>query len=216
MSASIRPNGRIVLVRHGHVDGINPPFFRGRADLPLTATGIRQAEATGAFLAGWPRPAAVYASPLSRCLRTAEEIATPHRRAVAPLAGFIDWDYGLWQGKSFAAVKAAERAAFARWRVAPHRAQVPGGETLLAVAARVAEVLRTIAARHQGETAVLVGHDSVNRVLVLLALDLPLSRYWSLVQSPCGISVLEEDGADGWSALCLNTTEHLRDAMLAP
>jgi len=32
---------KILLVRHGHVEGISPERFRGRADLPLTAGGWR-------------------------------------------------------------------------------------------------------------------------------------------------------------------------------
>ena len=37
---------KILLTRHGHVDGIKPARFRGRAELPLTAHGLAQAEAT--------------------------------------------------------------------------------------------------------------------------------------------------------------------------
>jgi probable phosphoglycerate mutase len=37
---------KILLVRHGPVEGIFPERFRGRPDLPLTAEGRRQAEAT--------------------------------------------------------------------------------------------------------------------------------------------------------------------------
>jgi 5-methyltetrahydrofolate--homocysteine methyltransferase len=36
---------KILLVRHGHVDGISPQWFRARADLPLTAEGRRASEA---------------------------------------------------------------------------------------------------------------------------------------------------------------------------
>ena len=36
---------RILLTRHGHVDGIWPERFRGRAELALTERGVGQAEA---------------------------------------------------------------------------------------------------------------------------------------------------------------------------
>ena len=42
--------------------------------------------------------------------------------------------------------------------------------------ARTANALRMVLARHPDETIVLVGHDSVNRALLLELLDLPLSR----------------------------------------
>jgi broad specificity phosphatase PhoE len=37
---------KIILVRHGHVEGISPERFRGRAELELTTEGRRQAKAT--------------------------------------------------------------------------------------------------------------------------------------------------------------------------
>jgi probable phosphoglycerate mutase len=40
----------ILIVRHGPVEGFFPERFRGRTDLPLTAEGRRQAEATARSL----------------------------------------------------------------------------------------------------------------------------------------------------------------------
>ncbi|MGH7043976.1 MAG: histidine phosphatase family protein, partial [Acetobacteraceae bacterium] len=57
----------VLLIRHGHVEGIAPERFRGRWDLPLTALGRGQAQAVAAYLRQrWPEARAVYASPLSR------------------------------------------------------------------------------------------------------------------------------------------------------
>ena len=35
----------LILMRHGHVEGIYPERFRGLAEIPLSPLGIRQAEA---------------------------------------------------------------------------------------------------------------------------------------------------------------------------
>ena len=65
---------KIILVRHGHVEGIDPPRFRGRTELPLTDLGVRQAGLTAQRIKrGW-KPAAVYTSPMGRCVSTAEAI----------------------------------------------------------------------------------------------------------------------------------------------
>ena len=37
----------------------------------------------------------------------------------------------------------------------------------------------------------LVAHDSINRVILLHALDLPLSRYRRLDQDPCAINEID-------------------------
>jgi len=61
---------------------------------------------------------------------------------------------------------------------------------------------------HPDGTVVLVGHDSINRVLLLVALELPLSRYWQLRQDPCGISELLFDN-DSFVICSINQTQHL-------
>src|SRR5712691_11310599 len=60
------PMTKLLLVRHGHVEGISPERFRGRAELKLTAAGRREAEMTAARIAVSWRPAAIYTSPMSR------------------------------------------------------------------------------------------------------------------------------------------------------
>lgn len=208
MSHEASATTRVVLVRHGHVDGIDPPRFRGRTDLPLTALGIQQAERTRDLLRALPRPDAAYASPLSRCMTTAEIILAPWSVPLTPMPSFVDIDYGDWQGRSYAEVRQADPAAFSRWFDAPNLAVIPGGETLFALAGRVAETLHTILARHPGGTVLLVGHDTVNRALLLLALGLPLSRFWDLRQDPCAVNIVTHDNS-GWAVASMNEASHL-------
>lgn len=210
MSNDPRAGTCIVLVRHGHVEGIDPPRFRGQTDLPLTARGLRQAEKTRDLLSNLPQPAAAYASPLSRCMMTAEIILQPGSLTVTPMPSFLDINYGNWQGHLYQQVEQTDPDGFAQWFAAPHLAVIPGGETLLQLAARVAETMRVIIARHRGATVLLVGHDTVNRVMLLLALDLPLSRFWHLRQDPCAVNVVTHDDASGWRVASMNEALHLR------
>ena len=64
-------------------------------------------------------------------------------------------------------------------------------------------------ARHREETVVLVGHDSVNRALLLQLLDQPLSAYWKLAQDPCGLSDIEVFAGGDVRVGFLNDTGHL-------
>ena len=66
---------KILLTRHGHVEGIKPARFRGRAELPLTEQGLAQADVLAARSAAHWKPVAVYTSPLQRCMHTAEVFA---------------------------------------------------------------------------------------------------------------------------------------------
>lgn len=84
----------------------------------------------------------------------------------------------------------------------------PGGESLQDLLARTADGLRTVLARHPAGTVVMVGHDSVNRALLLQLLDQPLAAYWKLAQDPCCLNEVLIDG-DKVEILRINDTSHL-------
>ena len=198
----------LVLVRHGHVEGIHPERFRGRIDLPLTAFGRKQAAATAMFVAAqWPA-AAIYASPLARCRDTANAIADLQGLVVEPLPQLIDIDYGKWQGRTREDVKAAEPDKFRSWMEQPHFTVIDGAETLQDVQARLARVLAYMRKSHPEGTVVAVGHDSTNRVFLTMALGLSLASYWRLQQDPCAINVLKF-GEHGCRVTAINETAHL-------
>ena len=199
---------RIVLVRHGHVDWIAPERFRGRAELPLSSLGRRQAQAAAGYIAATWKPDAVYTSPLGRCRETGAAIAAPFRLEPQPIDGLCDIDYGEWQGLTPDQAKECWPNESELWFRAPHIAALPGGETLAAVLSRVTAALRDILQHHPDQTVVMVGHDSVNRVLFLFTLDLPLSRYWHLRQDPCGINELIFDNGS-FVVGSINQTQHL-------
>jgi broad specificity phosphatase PhoE len=199
---------RIILVRHGHVDWHDPERFRGRAELELTERGRRQARAAALRIATAWQPDAVFASPLVRCRETAAAIGSGCRLAVQTVDELVDIDYGAWQGLTRAEAAAGWPQAVELWFRAPHLAVIPGGETLPALLSRTAPALQGILRRHPQGTVVVVGHDSVNRVLLLHALELPLSRYWHLRQDPCGISTLSFEN-DAFLIGSINETQHL-------
>jgi phosphoserine phosphatase len=200
---------KIILVRHGHVEGISPERFRGRIELVLTTEGRRQAEATARRVRATWSPAAVLTSPLGRCRATAEAIANPLGLSARPLDGLIDIDYGQWQGLTPDEVRARWPGLLGTWYRAPDWAAIPAGETLQDVLVRVVSALRDVVVKHPSDTVVLVAHDSVNRVILLHALGLPLSRYWRLDQQPCAISEINFSGGD-CVVLSMNETGHLK------
>jgi probable phosphoglycerate mutase len=200
---------KIILVRHGHVEGISPEHFRGRADLLLTPEGRQQAEATARRIHATWQPAAVYTSPLHRCRATGEAIGNPFRLSPSPLGGLIDIDYGQWQGLTPDEVRRRWPKPLDSWYRTPDWVAIPGGETLQTVLTRTVTTLREVICRHPTETTVLVGHDSVNRVILLHALALPLSRYWRLGQNPCAINEIDFS-EDGFVVRSMNETYHLR------
>ena len=198
----------LILVRHGHVEGIHPERFRGRIDLPLTELGRKQAAATAKFIKAKSPVTAIYTSPLARCMDTANVIGEAQGIPVQPLPLLIDIDYGKWQGRTRDEVKAAEPEGLKAWMEHPHLTIIDNAETLQDVQARLARALEQMRRAHPEGTVIAVGHDSTNRVLLTLALDLPLSRYWHLQQDPCAINVLRF-GFGGCRVITINETAHL-------
>jgi probable phosphoglycerate mutase len=205
---------KILLVRHGHVEGIKPERFRGRQPLALTALGRAQAAAVAARIARTWEPSAIYTSPMGRCVETGTAIAKACGLAAAICGDLNDTDYGAWQFKTFEQAQKDDPVLFAAWFATPQYVRFPQGESLQDVAVRAANVLRFVHVRHPNDTIVLVGHDSVNRVLLLQCLDLPLSAYWRLTQEPCCINEADLAG-DKICILRLNETQHL-DLIVAP
>jgi broad specificity phosphatase PhoE len=199
---------KIILCRHGHVEGIKPERFRGRADLPLTAQGKKEAQALARRIASTWKPAAIYTSPMRRCVETGGVVATACEIATRPLDDLNDINYGDWQFKTYVEMQKSDPGRFAAWFSHPQYVRFPGGEALQDVAARSANLVRFVLNHHADSIVVLVGHDSINRVLLLQCLGLPLSSYWLLIQEPCCIN--EFDITDkGISIRRLNETRHL-------
>jgi probable phosphoglycerate mutase len=185
----------ILLTRHGHVQGIKPECFRGRADLLLTEEGRTQAQLLAKRIARRWLARCIYTSPLSRCVETGASIAETCNIPSIPLSGLNDLDYGTWQSLTYAQAREKNPDLFAKWFAAPHSVAFPRGESLQEVAARTAAALRSILSEYESDTVVIVGHDSINRVILTQLLDLPLSSYWKLVQDPCCINEIEINNA---------------------
>ncbi|HEV7548035.1 MAG: phosphoserine phosphatase [Rhodospirillaceae bacterium] len=199
---------KILLTRHGHVEGILPERFRGRAELALTKKGVAEAEALAARIARAWRPAVVYTSALQRCVVTGTIIANLCGAKAIPLEGLMDIDYGAWQMRTHDEIKAEAPKAYRLWRATPQRMRFPDGESLQDLVARTADVVRLVLERHPTDTVVMVGHDSVNRAILMQFLDQPLSAYWRLIQDPCTLNEVDVEG-DDIRVQRINDTSHL-------
>jgi probable phosphoglycerate mutase len=199
---------RILLVRHGHVPGISPERFRGRTDIELTERGIAEARKTADWIARFWQPTLVYTSPMRRCRDTGGQIAAKCGINAVVVDSLNDLNYGDWQWQTHDAIAVESPALYRRWRANPHLVRFPNGESFQELVARAADALRLAIDGHHGETIVMVGHDSINRAILLQVLDQPLSAYWQLVQDPCAISEIASE-ADTIKVVRLNESAHL-------
>ena len=174
----------IILVRHGETEWNVQEVFRGRTDVELNQTGIKQAELLAEHLSHLKLDA-IYSSPLRRAVKTAEIIASRQRLNVEIAPGLIDFDYGKWQGLSHQEVKDKYKKLYTEWLKNPHQVKMSDGETLDEVRKRALMVVNEVIAKHDG-TIALVSHRVVNKVLICALLGLDNSHFWNIRQDNCG------------------------------
>jgi broad specificity phosphatase PhoE len=177
----------IILTRHGETDWNVNEVFRGRIDVGLNETGVKQAELLGEYLSE-VKIDAVYSSPLKRALKTAEAIAGYHTLEVNIAHGLIDFDYGEWQGLSHREVKDRYQELYSDWISLPEQVKMPGGETLEDVRKRAIMVVDDIIEGYGEGRVVLVSHRVVNKVLICAMLGLDNSHFWNIKLDTCGMT----------------------------
>jgi broad specificity phosphatase PhoE len=200
---------RIILVRHGQTEWNRIERFRGLVDVPLNDTGLAQAEAAGNRIAQEWQPVAVYSSPRSRAVKTAEAIARHFKLPVQIHPGLEDINFGDWQGltREEAASRWPKQVDF--WFDHPQMAHIPHGDTLKVVRNRLMQTVYELAERHPDQTIVLVGHTATNRIMLLGMLGLGNKDFWRLHQDPCAINVVQTQSRE-FNLVSLNDTCHLR------
>jgi broad specificity phosphatase PhoE len=183
----------IILARHGETEWNAEEIFRGRVDVELNETGIREAELLAEHLS-YMTIAAVYSSPLKRALQTAEMIARHHDVKVEVSPQLIDLDYGEWQGLSHETVRDRYGQLYHEWLNSPQLVKMPAGESLGDVKNRAISLVEDITAKAE-DTVVLVSHRVVHKVLICALLALDSAHFWNIRIDTAGISVFAyEDG----------------------
>jgi phosphoserine phosphatase len=151
----------------------------------------------------------VRTSPLERCVVMGARIAEACGLQSLSTQGLLDLHYGEWQWKTYDEINERWPDLYALWRSAPHLVRFPFGESLQDIVRRSADVFRSMIEEFPSDTVVLVGHDSVNRALLLQVPDQPLSAYWKIVQDPCCINVIEYDKGTA-HVVAINDTRHVK------
>ncbi len=197
----------IILARHGETEWNVEEVFRGRIDIELNQTGVKQAELLAEYLGGL-KVAAVYSSPLKRALKTAEVIARRHKLEVETSPGLIDCDFGKWQGLHLPEVKRRYKKLYAQWANNPQLVKIPDGESLDEVRDRALAVVDEAVAKHEG-IIVLVSHRVVNKVLICALLGLDNSHFWNIRQDNCGTTTFAHENGR-FTLTKHNDTSYLR------
>jgi probable phosphoglycerate mutase len=160
---------RILLLRHAET--AEPDRFHGaESDVGLGAWGHAQAEAVARELTS-VRPVALYCSAMRRAVETAEAIGRACGLAATQIEALHERRIGPLSGKSREQGMGAYEEAKRQWRAGALDFTHPGGESYAEIRGRVIPPFLELAARHPGETIVVVAHGVVIRVLLTSLLE---------------------------------------------
>ena len=166
--------GELILLRHGQTEWSVSGRHTGRTDVPLTPAGkagaADLAPVIAARLAAGRLIAAVFSSPASRALQTAELAGLESAMKTDP--DLWEWDYGGYEGLTTAQIR-EQRPGWYLWRdgVIPGDAGHPG-ESVEQVGARADRVLARATGLLPSGDVVLVAHGHMLRVLTARYLGL--------------------------------------------
>jgi len=179
--------GKILLIRHGEVVWNKQACYTGWTDLPLTEVGIEQARRVAERLSDEPLEA-VYCSDLQRAAVTAQVIAAPHKLSPIVDADLRELNYGEWEGVAEADLPTLCPDLYAAWTASPAEIAAPQGESFSQLRDRVRGVVARIMAERPDGTVAMVGHKSVNRVLLCHLLGVDINLYKRIGQDNGAVS----------------------------
>ena len=206
----------VLLTRHGHTDRSEPEQYLGqRIHAVLTERGRRDAERLAERLEG-VLVERIISSPLGRAVETAQIIAGRVHTEVETDERLTELDYGAWEGLTVEQIDEKFPGERDLYNMDPASHQVGGGESGFEVAARVADFMEGLLTwgleGAQDPTCVLVGHSSLNRVLLATVMGVQLNDYRRrFEQDWANLTVLHwESREEGPKLLLSNDQAHSR------
>jgi ribonuclease H / adenosylcobalamin/alpha-ribazole phosphatase len=200
---------RLLMLRHGQTEHSVQRRYSGRADLPLTELGERQAAAAANRLATTDGVAAVVSSPLLRARQTAKPVADALGVPLDVHDGLIETDFGAWEGLTFDEARARDPELHTRWLTDTSLAP-PEGESMDAVHRRVRRVRDQLIAEHGAATLIVVSHVTPIKTLLRMALDARPSLLYRLHLDVASLSAVEFYPDGPATVRLVNDTSYLR------
>ncbi len=177
----------LLLIRHGLTDATGRTLVGWTPGVHLSERGRAQARALAERLGPVPL-AAMYSSPLERCLETAEPVAAQKGLVVTAIDGLGEVRFGDWTGRTLAQL--ARTRLWGAIQQVPSGVRFPGGESFLETQHRAVREVAAIAAAHPRRVVAMFSHGDVIKLLVAHFAGLSLDMFQRLVISPASVTAV--------------------------
>lgn len=181
----------LFLIRHGLTALTGTRLYGQTEGVELDDRGRAQAEALVARF-GSVRLAAIYSSPLDRCVQTVEPLAHAKRTEVRPSQALIEMDAGRWTNRTLASLR--KHRDWKTVQRAPSQFRFPGGESFTEAHERIVGEVQRIAARHPRGNVAVATHGDLVRILVAHYGGAHLDHFQRTSIDTGSVSVVHLDG----------------------
>jgi probable phosphoglycerate mutase len=165
--------GQIIFLRHGQAKNNTERILAGRTEgIPLTETGVKQAEHTADFLQHM-NISAIYSSPIQRAKHTAEIVGKHNSLDVTIDDRLIELDMGKFTGM-------------------PYDEIFNGVETFSDVKKRVLGIVDHVIENHPDENVVLVTHMDPIKAMLSTIVDLSATNLFELIIANASLNIFRE------------------------
>ena len=126
--------------------------------------------------------------------RESPAVAQETNAALMEERDFREMDFGAWEGLSKQQAAVCDPQIYAAWLSQPGTTAIPGAAQAAAAQRRALAAIRRVAARHGEEHAAIVGHSTLNRLLLTGLLDAPIDSYRRIVQDNACVNMIAVHG----------------------
>lgn len=179
----------IILVRHGENDWVKKHRLAGWIPgVHLNENGRQQAADAAQRLAALSITA-LYSSPVTRCMETAEYIARSQNLEIIELEDVGEVRYGAWEGEKIR--KLARKRLWHIVQFFPSRLRFPEGEALREVQFRAVQALENVNQQYDDSAyVVIVSHADLIKLVLAYYLGVHIDLFQRVVVSPASLNIL--------------------------
>lgn len=203
---------RFLVIRHGETISNAENRFSGHQDVDLTEKGIWQAEQLSDRLKDEPIDF-IYSSDLKRAIHSAQIILQNHDISLSKEPLFRELFFGDWEGQRYKELVFDEEERLMEWWNYPDL-PLPGGESTVDLRERVMNGLNKLIERHhekeEKKTIAIVCHGGVARIIIGIALDIPMKKVWHIKQYSTALNIIKYYHKSGYFIESINDVYHLK------
>ena len=167
---------RFIVVRHGNSVSNIDKTFTGHIDAPLSEVGREQAQRVSKYIFANYKVDKVYASDLTRAVKTIEPFAKMAGLTVEKERELREIYGGKWEGVKFSDLPEMFPEDFSVWQNSPGLACPTGGESYEKAQERAVKIFNQIANENKDKTLVVCTHGGLIRAVECYALNVPLEE----------------------------------------